>query len=342
MAKPSIKSILPIDALVGGEISASYAGDLPYSNKLVIYLASDLSVVYTNTTTTHALSHTVPANILTNGERYCATIQFFDDNGVASSVSDKTYFYAYKTPSWSLVGITDNTTIQNAELGLVLSYSQVDGEPLNSYQFILYTADKVALSSSEIMYDVTDLTYTFKGLENRTTYYVQAKGETSHGISCDTGLLKIFVDYKNPTSYSRIYADSDINGTVNGYTNIIIIEPVDADPDHYVFDNGFINLENQQVEYNKAYTLTSDFVVCLKEKKAVPEKDMLVVSNIDNHRMFKISSHMYNDKIFFKLTVDNPICNYILYSNRFNYTENTVYTIWVKRINNIYDINVVV
>lgn len=342
MAKPSIKSILPIDALVGGEISASYSGNLPYSNKLIIYLASDLSVVYTDTQTTHALSHSVPANILTNGERYCATIQFFDENGVASSVSDKTYFYALATPSWSLSGITDGTTITNAELGLLIQYSQSDNEPLNSYQFILYTSDRVVLSSSEIMYDVTNLSYTFKALENRTTYYVQAKGETSHGITCDTGLLKVFVDYKNPVSYSRIYADSDINGTVNGYTNIIIIEPVDADPTHYIFDNGFINLEHQQVEYDQAYTLTSDFVVGLKEKKAVPEQDMLIVSNPNNQRMFRISSHMYDDKIFFKLTVFNPICNYILYSNRFNYTPDTVYTIWVKRINNVYDINVVV
>jgi hypothetical protein len=73
----------------------AYSGNLPYSNKITIYDAESLNVVFIDTITTHLLKHTIPANTLTNGDKYAIECQMFDSNGTASALSDKVYFYCY-------------------------------------------------------------------------------------------------------------------------------------------------------------------------------------------------------------------------------------------------------
>ena len=95
MAKPQINKINPLDATKDNIISMSYVGNMPYSNRIVIYDATTLAVLYDNTSTNtnYSIEHTIPANTLTNGKKYAIQGQVFDINGNASALSDKAYFY---------------------------------------------------------------------------------------------------------------------------------------------------------------------------------------------------------------------------------------------------------
>lgn len=339
MAQPNIKTIAPIDALIGGKIDTSYSGELPYSSRLIIYLADDLSVVYDQTESSHSLSRSIPANVLTNGNRYAVTIQFFDKDGVGSVVSNKSYFLALKTPTFYIEELNRSTNIPNSEMSVTIHYEQEQDEKLNNYQFILYNVDLTVISATGISYD-TERTYSFKGLENKTSYFVQAKGSTEHGVICDTGLIKIFVDFDQPSNYARIYVDSDLNGTINGYTNIISIEPDDPEPEHYIFEDGFVDLRNQFIRYSQDYVLPHEYVIALRIKNFNIGENLFELRNEDESLVI-ISSFIYEGQIKFKLTVKSPIYNYILYSKAFDYIEDKVFTVWIKKIENVYQLYVV-
>lgn len=342
MAKPNIKSIQPIDAKLGGIIAATYSGDLPYSNKLTIRSAEDLSVVYENTVTTHALSQEIPADKLINGSRYSAEIQFFDEDGEASTPSDKTYFLTLSTPIFNIDGLRQGiiNTVKNSEIELTINYSQNEGEKLNEYQFTLYDVNQRVLNATDIMYNVDKPTTLFKGLENRETYYVRAKGMTAHNIACDTGLIQLFVDYRNPLNYAKIYVESDLNGVVNGYTNINVLEPTDNNPDHFIFEDGYIDLRQSMLEYNDEYSIAGDFVIGLRIKNFNKNTNYFKICK-DGGNFINLISFMYDGMTKFKLSVTNGMSNYIKYSESMNIADGSVVTIWIKKIGGIYQLNII-
>ena len=62
MSKPVINSIKPFDATKASKVSMAYIGNLPYSNRIIIYDATTLSVVFDDTQSGFTLEHTIPAN----------------------------------------------------------------------------------------------------------------------------------------------------------------------------------------------------------------------------------------------------------------------------------------
>ena len=55
------------------------------------------------------------------------------------------------------------------------------------------------------MTDDYDISYTYKGLDNNTVYYVRCIGVTVNGMELDTGYVEITVKFENPNTYARIY-----------------------------------------------------------------------------------------------------------------------------------------
>lgn len=338
--KPLIRTLAPIDATKSFGISASYSGDLPYSNRLRIYNAESLAVVYDNTVTSHAIDpfQTIPANTLTNGNRYAAEVTFYDNNGVPSDTSDKSYFVTLETPSfyvdeYSTVGIN---TLKSAVLTLTLIYGQEESEKLYNFQFFLYNSEHKKIDSSDMFYDIaTESTYSFRGLSNRTTYYAKVIGTTDHGMKCETPYIQFFTDFANPNTYGTIYAESDKNGTVNGYTNVVIIQPTDTDPSHFEFDKGYINLEDKELVYQDNINIDGDFTMSIKVKNLVKDVDLLEASG--EIYGFVISAISYDDnKFVFKLNAPNAISSYILYSDILDVTPTDIVLIHIRRINDVF------
>ena len=333
MAKPILLKIKPFDAKYDYEVSMSYSGNLPYSNKITIYDAESLSVVFTDTVSTHLLKHTILANTLINGTKYAIECQMFDSKGVASTLSDKVYFWCYETPTFEFEGLNNEDTIENSTISLALNYWQSSYEKLYSFKFFLYDSYKAILNQSDMSYDTSNLTYEFKGLDNRTVYYVRATGITNDEIELDTGFIQIFTDFTNPNTYARIYTECDENGTIHGYTNITMIEPT-ANPDDYEFDSGYINLTDKVLVYDQDFLVSGDFTMSIRLKGLKSNTDVLKASN--SSAGFTLSNYKYNDGTRFKLVVPNGLTESIHYSDPIKISPSDVVCVHIRRINNIY------
>lgn len=336
MAKPYINKIIPFDANYDKVISMSYSGNMPYGNKIIIYDAESLHVIFEDTAEGFLLNHTIPAGLLQNGIKYAIQGQVFDSEGIGSAFSDKVYFLCLETPSFYFKNLSDEDTIQSASLTVDMMYEQSNWEDIHMYQFHIYDSGKNLLDESSIFYHSDDITYSFHGLENEKIYYIRCTGSTVNGMALDTGYLKIFTYYENPNTYARIYAECDTGtGIVEGHTNMKLIEASSLDT--YEYNNGIIDLIDKTLVYDKDFLIPGDFTMTLRIKNAYHEGTILSSGN-DTYG-FTLSSHIYDEnKIRYKLKVPNGVSNYILYSNELIIGNADMLTVHLRRINNIYGI----
>lgn len=338
MAKPIISgTIVPFDARYEHTFKLSWSGNRSYGNRVIIYKADNLSKIYDRSVTSYILSHTLPANTLVNGEQYIIQCQIIEQNNMASVLSDKILFYTFESPSFYFSNIVSGQKIESSSYTAIVHYSQSDLEEIESWKFYLYAANKSVLHESKSMYG-SEISYTYRGLESGVSYYIRCQGVTRKGIIVDTGLVDIYVYYKNPSSYSRLYAVNDpIKGYVKYDTNIIIIQYNGNEV--FQFEDGKIDLTDKSIYYDKGFTISGDFTLIIRGTNLYQSKEIFVASN-DNYSL-KISSYIYDEgKLRFKLTVPNGLTNYILYSDEQVFDDTDMVTIWVRRINNIYQMHV--
>lgn len=339
MAKPNIVRLKPVDASKDFKISMSYAGTLPYSNRIIIYDATTLAVLYDNTTENlnYSIEQIVPANTLTNGKKYAVQGQVFDINGNASTLSDKMYFWCLATPSFYFKDINDGETFDTASIYANLVYEQSDWEDIGEYRFYLYDEVKQSLIESETFYGTDHLTYAYRGLSDDKFYYIRAVGTTVNGIELDTGYIKIFVNYENPKDYKLIYAEcNEQNSIVTYQTNFVVINPSDTTTE-YEYDNGWINLVDKTLVYDKDFIVTGDFTMSIRLKDAYKNTTVLKCSN--DIMGFTLSSYIYDDGFMrYKLLVPNGLCNYVLYSDPIMPEAWDIVSVHIRRIENVYQL----
>ena len=337
MSKPQVNRMQPVDALKDFEITMSYIGNMPYSNRVIIYNADTLSVVYDKKQSTTLLSHTVPANTLVNGKKYAVQCQVFDSNGVASSLSDKSYFWCFATPSFYFSNINDGDTIANASVYATLIYDQPDWEDISEFKFYLYDEVKTQLIESEAVYITDNMNYAYRGLEDDKFYYIRAKGVTVNGIQLDTGYVKIFINYENPEEYKLIQAKcNEQNSVVTYQTNFVVINPSDTTT-QYEYENGWINLIDKTLVYDKDFIVSGDFTMSIRGRDLYRNTTILKCSN--EEAGFTLSSYIYDDGYMrYKLTVPNGISDYILYTEPILPEYQDIITIHIRRINNVYEL----
>lgn len=339
MAKPNIVRMSPVDSTKDFVISMTYSGTLPYSNRIILYDATTLAVLYDNTieNLNYSIEQTVPANTLTNGKKYAVQGQVFDINGKASALSDKMYFWCLATPSFYFDGINNEQIIDTASIYANLVYEQSDWEDIGEYRFYLYDEVKQLLVESETFYGTDHLTYAYRGLSDDKFYYIRAVGTTVNGIQMDTGYIKIFINYENPEDYKLIYAEcNEQNSMVTYQTNFVVINPSDTTAE-YEYENGWINLIDKTLTYDKDFIVNGDFTMSIRGKDMYRNATILKCSN--DTMGFTLSSYIYDDgSMRYKLLVPNGLCNYILYSEPIMLEEQDIVTIHIRRINNIYQI----
>lgn len=343
MAKPIIAQIIPFDANHNHAINFSWSGSRSYGNRCVISYIDTLAEVYNQVSNPNfLLSHTIPAGTLTNGSKYVIQISTFDADGNESPLSDKEYFYCVETPRYGFVGLTTTgrTEIDNASYTATIDYSQPDWEDVRSYRFHLYDAGKTLLLTSDEMYDQANITYTYRGLETSSTYYLRWTGVTINGIELDTGYVEIFVKYQNPSTYASIYAENvPLRGYIKYNTNIKIVQ-YNGDTD-FTFDYGKINLLDDVLYYDEGFTIPDNFTLKIKGVDMWKNAEVFKAQNVDG-QSFYITSYIYEDDIRptlrFKLTVPNVLCNYIIYSEPMVFEPEDMVIIVVRRINNVWGI----
>lgn len=351
--KPLISTITPWDATVGVNIAFSYSGNLPVRAKGIIQNASTLETRWTGENPVvrgedGKYLFYIPANTLKadikdvngNGNKYCIQITVFDGNDIASTISDKAYFWCLSTPEFYYTKPNVDEKITTASIELNIIYNQLEGEKLYSFRHYLYDNSKNLISISDYFYDDSGLIYFFKGLENKTSYYVRSQGVTKNGIPVDTGYSHIFTDYGDIENYALLGLTSDDNATVYGDTNMICID-ADEDPEYYIYINSYVQLIKKKVTYQTNYTIPRDFTLQIKITKLLYCGLLLKMYNKENPDcIITLDSYYFDDnKIRYCLKVFNGIATYVLYTvDGFSVENDDVMVITIRRINNFFSL----
>lgn len=334
--KPIISSMTPWDATHDYKVYFSYSGDLPVSNRLIIYNASNLETVYDQSETASHFYHTVPACTLTNGTKYCAQLTITDINGITSVISDKVYFWCLSTPQfYYALPSSENITTPSVTLRVV--YIQAEGEQLYSYQHYLYDNSKTQLTRTDIYYTDENMEYTFNGLTNKAGYYLRTIGTTKNGISVDTGYKRVYINYEQEDEFEFLTLTSDLNGTVTGHTNMICID-ADEDSNDYVFLNSYVQLVDNEIHYSSDFNIEDDFTLSIKITKLLHDGTLLLLSN-GTHNI-RLSSNLYEGSIVYRLTANNGLTDYNIFAGPLVLSDDDVIVIHIRRIKNLYKLYV--
>lgn len=338
MAKPYIQKINPFDADKDYEISLSWIGNRAHANRIIIYDNDTNDVLFDDLISSFALTHIIPAYTLTNGKKYVIQAQTYDVENIPSPLSDKVLFYTFKTPDFHFNNLPEDGGITNASYSASIFYYSSDWEDISTYIFYLYDSTKKQLLASNPLSDSFDISYTYRGLENNTVYYIRCVGVTVNGMELDTGYQEINVRYENPNAYSRIYSTAlPSQGCVQVATNLIVIQYNGTES--FEYPDGMIDLRNKTLYYNEGFLLEDDFTVLLRGTHLWQNADLLKM----NGKTFglTLSSHIYpGEKLRFKLLVPNGVSNYMLYSGEQVFENEDMVTIAVRRKNNVYQLKV--
>lgn len=251
LTQPIINTIAAFDATIAHEISFSVIGGAQVlSNRLVISENRTGSVVYDQIQSSLKFAHIIPANTLQNGSYYNAVIYTIDNAQQQSEPSVPVPFYCYTRPALSITNIPVTETIENGTYEFTANYAQNEGELLDSYKFILYDSNKQVLTESDLIYYAIDssLAYTFVGMSNDTSYYIEVQGQTVNKTSLSSGLQFFTVRYIQPASFAICDLVNNCNeGYIQISSNIVAIDGFsNPDPPIYI-DNKEVDLRGENV-----------------------------------------------------------------------------------------------
>lgn len=295
---PSIVPFIPFDPSNIQIIEFTYSGNQAVKNRVVITNNTTGNIVYDETQTTMKLQHEIQENSLIAGVQYLIQVQVFDAQGNSSNLSEPILFYCFTTPIFLFLNISDNDTYRNSSIELEVFYSQLENEQLKSIQYLQYSYDKVLLSKSDTLFNMSS--YSFYGLKNNTTYYFRIIGETVHGILLDTGYVKLNIEYKTlPANIVFKVENNYCEGFIKLTSNIKDIE-YEFENDNYVLKDGLLTLNENSLTYKNSFNVYSDFVLFV-EAKTLPVQRFFTTNNNE----FSLSIINICDKYYCKLTLKN-------------------------------------
>ena len=340
MAKPIIYSL---DAMAYEEdniIPFTYSGGIIKKSEIRISASSNNEVIYSGTQTSGSTNYLLPANSIdvnTYGTQYYVQIRVTENDNTKSSWSDTRFVYFITTPTFRFTNITEDEVIEQSYVDLQLLYYQLENEQLQEVIYYLYDSSKTLLTTSGVSYDVSVLKYKFNGLVDGI-YYVRAKGETVHGYQVDTNYVKINIDYITPETFSNFYITNNYNlGQIEYETNIISIDY--HGDDEFEFEDGYINLIEKTLIYDRGFNVADNCTFIIKGKDMY-RSDVVFFSLFDSNRKFGfyITSYIYDDdKIRYKLVANNGLDNYILYSPPIDELESSdLVAFWIRKKEDIY------
>lgn len=92
MARPQIMRINPFDANKDYEITLSWLGNRAHANRIIIYDNETNEVIFDDTVSSFALTHTIPAHTPQNSKKYVIEAQTYDVENIPSAMSIKFSF----------------------------------------------------------------------------------------------------------------------------------------------------------------------------------------------------------------------------------------------------------
>ncbi|MCM1233964.1 MAG: hypothetical protein NC489_27980 [Ruminococcus flavefaciens] len=338
MARPVILHVKPFDANKDYEITLSWMGNRAHANRIIICDNETNAVVFDDMVSSFSLKHIIPAYTLQNNKKYTIQAQTYDVENVPSALSNKVLFFTFATPDFYFEDLAENPTITNSSFTATIHYYSDDWEDISKYVFYLYDSSKKQLLESSEMTDDYDISYTYKGLDNNTVYYIRCVGVTVNGMELDTGYVEITVHFENPNTYARIYATPiPSQGCIQVATNLIIIQYNGTDEFEYI--DGMIDLREKTLYYNEGFLIEDDFTVIIRGMNLWQNADIFKMNN--GNLGLTLSSRIYDEgKLRFRLLVPNGVSHYLLYSDEQVFDNKDMVTVVIRRRNNVYQLKV--
>ena len=335
--KPILYLIPSFDCSSGTTIKFSWLGNIPVSNTLRIKNNDTNTIVYEITQQTMKLEHTIrPENNLKNGTLYNASIKVTDGNNSDSEWSDVLLFYCFTTPTFT-INIAPGQIIQAQTYGVDITYDQSEGELLQSYRIVVYNSNNEIIFDSNTRY-VLD-TVRISNLQDNGNYSIIATGTTVNGMNLSTGLIRFAVDFITSEAYficelENIYE----TGGVYIKSNIVSVEGYSDREVTYI--NGEIaDLTNNVVHFDENFSIDKNFSLLIKGSKFEINSQILRLRGTGETINVYYKFDRHQSKYYFELEVVYNGGSYIIIEGA--PTTDTTISLWIKRINSLYQMEVI-
>lgn len=281
---PIVRKIPAFDPHESYSVVFQYEGNQAVKNRAVIIDNETYQTVYDHEQERMRLDHVIVANTLSPGKAYQIKIKVYDDYGNESDFSSPVLFYCFTKPTFKFSNLTNDMIHRTAVLPVKLSYSQSEGETFRECQISLYTYDYVLSTSSNILYDVSNLNHTFYGLKNESVYYLRATGKTTHDMDIDTGYLKVNIQYimKYSNVILRVKNLPEV-GSISLSSNIIDIG-YEFENDNWYIKDGELVIYDNSLTYLSGFSAPSEYTVFCKARKIIPNVPFLTLKTPDGKK----------------------------------------------------------
>jgi hypothetical protein len=328
-------------------------GNQVIGNNLIIERVSDNVEVYNQTQETFNFRHTLPPYILQNGTNYRAKIRTKDINNNWSNFSATLLFWCYSEPDLNITTIDYNNQnrVYNQTVVFETTYSQSEGEQLQSYRYLLYNENKDLLKSfpEQFADGSQPLTQEIAGLENNQLYYLEVKTLSPNGNAGTTGLVHFRPFYTAPKLTVTVTPENlPEQGAIKVSANIIqiILKLYDNDGNQinpmnveYVDDDW---IDMNRTDYAKlvadeGFNILQDNFLLQLWCKDLPENKVFLTLYAPQGRleMFKL-----NNRIRVYKYVDNLDFQGYFASNEFEIIDGQELMIYMKQDNHLIDLQV--
>lgn len=344
--------IRPFDATKDYEfIFYVNGGNQVLRNNLVIEDVVTNIEVYNQIQESFGYKHKVPAGTLINGKSYKVKIRTGGIDNKWSQFSEYQMFYCFSPAIITIptINYDDQNRVYNQTVNFEAIYTQLEGELLQSYRFLLYDSNKDLIKSfPEQFYSGTgNLSQEIAGLDNGELYYIQVKTESVNGLLTDTELIWFKPFYITPRlsvvltpenikeqgaiklSANIIQIIGKLYDNLGNQINPLSVEYIDdewldltrIDYDKLVFDDGFNILQ-------------SNFMLKMWCKNILDNEVFLTLYSPYG----KIELIKYNNMIHvFKTSKYHNLKSHFV-SDEFDFDANLQYMIYLKQVDNLIDI----
>lgn len=329
---------------------SSVSGSQVVGNTLTIKDNTTLSTVYSEAQTTFQFRHVVPANTLTNGIYYQATLTTKDADGNESNPSNAIQFHCYTTPSFAIANMPTGNVVNNSSYNFTVTYNQIQGETLNAYVFNLYNVSGALVSTSGTIYNSSALlpftaSYLFSGFDDKSSYYIEVNGVTSGGTQITTGRINFTTNYTAPDTFSFLYLTNNcLGGYITIESNIIGISGETSPEAPTYIDDKEIDLraDGSYVKWDDGYILPSDYTMRLWGREFTENAEILKATNINGDTL-SITYCTDTEQCWWEMRALNSgdIWGYVIESEHIAKpaTDEQLFC-WLRCIDNLYELKI--
>ena len=351
LTTPILYSIPAFDATKEQTFTfAVVGGSQVNANTLTIKDNATLTTVYSQTQTSYRFEHSLPANTLTNGTYYQATLTTKDAQGNESSPSAPIQFYCYSQPTFIISNMPVGNVVINSSFAFNVQYNQIQGEILNAYVFNLYSASGALISTSGTLYNTDEtlpltISYLFSGFEDKASYSIEVTGVTANGTQITTGRVNFTTSYTTPDTFSFLFLSNNCQG---GYitieSNIIGIDGDTGDMEPIFIDGKEIDLRKDEayVQWTKGYIVDGNWTMRLWGREFKSGKEIFRFSNVDGD-IISVSYATDTTQCWFEMRAvhNNDLWGYTCESRHIDKPDvNEQLFCWLRRIGNLFELKI--